>query len=153
MSRRSDAKYPALNPKLNLKGRRDYIEAEYVNGVYDENGKKVIRALNAEEKEWLNKFYQESVITSFKQDGTDLYSTPEKRCELYSENNARNRCLYNHLKKTGKLCSLESLDVDFLNPAQSDYFNPENIMLKLWEYGVSSYEELLKLIEKIENSN
>ena len=37
-NRRLKAKYPALKKKYNLKMRQDYIETDYVNGVYDSDG-------------------------------------------------------------------------------------------------------------------
>jgi hypothetical protein len=64
-----------LNPALNLKSRKDYIEPDYVDGVYDETGAMVIRPLTDDEKAWLNKYYQETIITSFKKDGSDFYDT------------------------------------------------------------------------------
>ncbi len=57
---------------MNLSSRKDYIEPEYINGVYDKNGKEVIRALTDQEKEWLNKYYEETVVTNF-------YHEPELR--------------------------------------------------------------------------
>ena len=67
-SRRSKEKYPALQRKYNLKMRQDYIETEYVNGTYDKDGVRVIRPLNAEEKKFLNAFYEEVVSSNFMHD-------------------------------------------------------------------------------------
>lgn len=61
-TKRGTKKYPYLNKDINLKSRRYVLEADqYVNGVYDEDGNQVIRALNDEEKAWLNQFLAESV--------------------------------------------------------------------------------------------
>lgn len=49
---------------MNLKGRKDYIEPDYVNGVKNSKGETVIRALNEEEKDWLNQYYRETVVAS-----------------------------------------------------------------------------------------
>lgn len=66
MARRNKEKYPALKQQFNLRNRKDYIEgSEYINGVYDEEGRQVIRALNDEEKRFLNNFYEETIITNF----------------------------------------------------------------------------------------
>lgn len=65
VNRRSKAKYPALQKKFNLKMRQDYIEPDYINGVYDKDGNQVIRSLNHTEKEFLNKFYEETVGANF----------------------------------------------------------------------------------------
>jgi len=102
-TRRSQAKYPALRKELNTKVRRPYIEADYVNGVYNENGEQVIRPLTEEETAWLNKFYKEVIVTNFKKDGTDLYTDIEDQRQLYRENNHRNSDLYNHIQVTGRL--------------------------------------------------
>lgn len=64
-SRRSKAKYPALKKRFNLKMRQDYIEPDYINGVYDANGNQVIRPLNDEEKTFLNSFYEEVIGANF----------------------------------------------------------------------------------------
>jgi hypothetical protein len=67
-TKRQKVKYPALNKGMNLNSRKDYIEPEYINGVFGEDGKQVIRALTPEEKEWLNKYYEETVVTNFYHD-------------------------------------------------------------------------------------
>jgi hypothetical protein len=64
-TKREKEKYPALNKGVNLSSRKDYIEPDYVDGVYDKDGKRVIRALNDEEKAWLNQYYEETVVTNF----------------------------------------------------------------------------------------
>lgn len=45
--------------------RKNSIEAEYVNGVLDESGNKVIRALSSEEVMFLENFYKEYVHNTF----------------------------------------------------------------------------------------
>lgn len=97
-NRRNKAKYPALQKKYNLKGRQDYIEPDYIDGVYDQNGVQVIRPLNAEEKEWLNKFYEETVSTNFLHD-------PELR---------RAQTRLKELKKLEKLTEEEEEELMFL---------------------------------------
>ena len=69
MSRRN-TKYPNLIKELNIKNRQSEIDCDYIKGVIDSNGKTVIRALNEEELEWLNKFNGEYV-------NADFYSNPE----------------------------------------------------------------------------
>lgn len=55
-----------LNPKLNLPSRQDSLEGHnYANGVKNAFGKVVIRALNEEELDFLDKFEAETVITDF----------------------------------------------------------------------------------------
>lgn len=122
-SRRSRTKYPALTRKMNLKSRQYYIEAEYINGVRGVVPDSSIRPLTEKEKEFLNKFYEEYIITSFKKDATDLHQTitiqaengedlvlnqEEARRYLYKQNNHRNFDLYNLKLKTGQLDSFNS---------------------------------------------
>lgn len=64
-NKRSRSKYPALEKNLNLKSRSDYIEPDYINGVYDSEGNMLIRPLDESEKKWLNQYYEETVNTNF----------------------------------------------------------------------------------------
>ena len=73
MAKKRKGKYPNLNPSQNTLSRQDYIETDYVDGVFDEKGNELIRPLTKEEKEWLNKFYGEYVAFSDRQ----LNPTPE----------------------------------------------------------------------------
>lgn len=67
-NRRKSSKYPALDGNLNLPIRRDYIETDYVNGVYDQNGKQLIRPLTDNERKFYNKFYEEVIVANFTHD-------------------------------------------------------------------------------------
>lgn len=67
-SLRAKTKYPALDKKLNLKLRQDYIETEYVDGVFDEDGNQVMRPLTNEERDFLNRFNEEVVNANFLHD-------------------------------------------------------------------------------------
>lgn len=55
-----------------MSSRFDFIEADYINGVYDDDGNCLIRPCTEEEKRFLNDFYAETVITNF-------YHHPELR--------------------------------------------------------------------------
>jgi hypothetical protein len=176
---RQRSKYPALERKLNLNSRRDYIELDYIDGVKDSDGNMVIRPLNEEEKQFFNDFYEETIVTNFLHDDelrrlnkikngiiecnqvknlkaqiktldnkkdsykinklkhtiklikkqneekfedemeylnqqiqdrreeVLLYPDPEDHKEFYTQNNARNRCLYNKIKNMGMLDHLD----------------------------------------------
>lgn len=60
-TRRSKAKYPALEPRYNLKIRHDELECDYLN------------ELSEEEKDWLNRFNEEYVNTNFKHKGKRVH--------------------------------------------------------------------------------
>jgi len=68
VSRRKKAKYPALEKGLNIKSRKDYIEVDYINGIKGDAGEYAIRPLNESELEFLNKFYEETIVTNFAHD-------------------------------------------------------------------------------------
>ena len=121
-SRRSRLQYPALNPNYNTKIRKLYIEPDYVNGVQDKDGNMVIRPLNDEEKAWLNKFYEEFIITSFKKDGSDFHENKEKQRELYRNNNKRNSCIYNQKTAQRMLYSIDDVGYDtFIGNSDIDW--------------------------------
>lgn len=58
-------KYNPLNKHGTPATRRDFIETDYVNGVFDQNGVQVIRELNTSEVEWLAQFYAETEHDNF----------------------------------------------------------------------------------------
>jgi hypothetical protein len=88
-TRRSEVKYPALDSSYMPKVRQEYFDLDYLD------------QLNDEEKEWMNKFMNEELNASFKNDDTDLAQTKEEKRKAYSKNNARNRCLYGVTKANG----------------------------------------------------
>lgn len=48
-----------------MKTRQEFIEADYVNGVYDSKGNELIRPMTKEEVEWLTQFYAETEHGNF----------------------------------------------------------------------------------------
>ena len=79
MSKRNKAKYPALEKGLNIKSRKDYIEVDYINGVKGDSGDYAIRPLNEDELEFLNKFYEETIVTNFTHDPKIKHLTQKKK--------------------------------------------------------------------------
>ena len=67
-TKRNQSQYPALDRRLNLPSRRDFIETDYIDGLYDQDGNTVLRPLNEEEKKFLNDFYEETVGANFLHD-------------------------------------------------------------------------------------
>ena len=109
-TKRNSMKRPELSPNMNLKGRQDYMDTEYANGVYDNTGKELIRALTEKEKDWLAQFYKEWLNAD--KTNSKLYKKKDQWKEIYGENNARNRCLLNRSKKMGRLDRFDTKDSD-----------------------------------------
>ena len=84
MSKNKRRKHSGLKKSHNTKARRHVIEADYVDGVYNSKGERVIRPLTEEEKDWLNKFYEETVVTNFLHGkGMKEKNKEIKYCKLY----------------------------------------------------------------------
>lgn len=65
-SGRGKKKYNPLNKYGTYGLRKDFIEADYVNGVDDpRTGEQVIRPMNSEEIAWLSQFYSETEHGNF----------------------------------------------------------------------------------------
>ena len=101
---RSNVKYPALDPKLNLKSR--YEEIEDLASYKDQ--------LNDEEKAWLNAFSQEEICANFDHNGPKLNDQNDAavRSRIYGRNNQRNRCIQTRELAQGTLNYLEDIDID-----------------------------------------
>lgn len=99
-NRRAKAKYPALNPSLNLKTRAILVDYDYVDKLSDS------------EKEWLNKFTNEYVHASLdtKKLKKNLHNTQKLKKDCFDRNNARNRDIYTREMAQGKMFSTEDLD-------------------------------------------
>jgi hypothetical protein len=104
LQKRKDAKYPNLERDLNLKGRQDYIETEYIDGVYDdETGKLVIRPLTNEEKQWLDSFYNEYVNVNLKDSLIHDVMTEDQRKSLKNEVKKLNKRIKANQQQINKL--------------------------------------------------
>jgi hypothetical protein len=90
-------KYPALNPKRQVFNRRDLIDGDYYH------------LLNEEEKEWMNSFNSEYIVTNFKHAGIDLITDIEEKRACYRANNARNRDLINMAKSKGLMSNVQDI--------------------------------------------
>jgi hypothetical protein len=110
-TRRSNAKYPNLNKSLNTKLRRDYLDnTYYVDGVKKKD-EYVIRPLNDDEKEWLNKFNGEYYGASFdKDDENNLH-----------KNLAEDTTIYNIRQDISKLRKLAAKEQD--QELAKEYYN------------------------------
>lgn len=95
---RHKEKYAALNFKRQVK-----LRLEALDGIQE-----YVDQLNDKEKDWLNRFLEETVITNFQHKGKHHYKTQEKRREFYRDNNVRNRCIYTRSKAMGALTNIDT---------------------------------------------
>lgn len=80
-NRRELTEYPALNPGVNLKTRKELVDYDYLH------------KLEEKDLEWLNKFTSEYVhdILDREDLSKNFHNTPELKKECDDMNNARNR--------------------------------------------------------------
>lgn len=96
-TRRSKAKYAALQPELNLKTRYEEIDYDYVNQLSDKD------------KEWLNNFTEEYVNANMNHKGKKLHRSKKDKKLCYDRNNSRNRCILTRAKAGGKSVNLDDI--------------------------------------------
>lgn len=90
-TRRSNQKYPTLNPGYNLKSRADMLAIDYVD------------QLSEKDKEWLNAFNEEEVNANLDHKGPKINNRTKKtRSRIFDANNARNRCILTGIKARGE---------------------------------------------------
>ena len=94
-TKRSKAKYPALDPLLNLKSRIDLIDYDYINN------------LDPEAKQWLNDFTEEYINANLNHKGKKLHKSKSQKKDCYDRNNARNRDVLTKLKASGRIEYIE----------------------------------------------
>lgn len=97
-TRRGTAKFPALQPQLNLKRRYDLIDYDYVD------------KLSEKDKKWLNDFTEEWVNAKTKDARFHKSKKAKKLCN--DANNARNRCIWTMAKASGRNVNLDNLEPD-----------------------------------------
>ena len=97
--KRSKVKHPNLKPTYNLKTRKDLIDFDYLH------------KLNEAELDFLNKFVGEAIVASFdsEDNNKNLYKNDKDKRKIYTENNARNRCILTRKKAAEELDSIETL--------------------------------------------
>lgn len=113
-SKRKDVRFPALDPKYNLKNRFEEIQdiASYAKGLPDEA------------KDWLNSFTEEYVNANFTHKGQKIITDPAAKRESYSRNNARNRDVFTKSRIQEKMLSIGDVltDEDELSSRLADLF-------------------------------
>lgn len=96
-NKRSSFLYPAIEPSVNLKTRKEAIE----------DVKSYFHKLTPEEKKWMNSFMEEENNANFNHNGPKLNKTKEEKKKIYNRNNARNRCIFTREKAQDKLNFIE----------------------------------------------
>lgn len=96
-SKRSQTKFPALDPKLNLKSRIELIDYDYLD------------QLSEKDKAWLNKFTEEYVNANLnrKNPRKNLHKTKKLKQDCDRRNNLRNVDVWTMTKAQGKGLNLE----------------------------------------------
>lgn len=113
-SKRSEAQYPALDPNLNLKTRRDQLEVDYLDKLPKtwtdpHSGKKWT---NDQLKQYLNDFTNEAILADFKTNEKEGRKRIHKKIKVEHEKNA-------HLKKLLEELLLKIKDfVNLINESQ-----------------------------------
>lgn len=101
MTKRQKDPYPALNPGLNLKTRKEEIEVDYLHKLSDE------------EKAWLNKFNEEYVNATLdrKNFENNIHNTKKLKQACDKRNDERKQCLFTREKAAGNIKYLEDKGV------------------------------------------
>lgn len=120
-----------MNVARQVKNRQQELDIDY----WDK--------LTPKEKEWLNSFLEETVITNFAHKGKKLIKTKKGKREAYNRNNARNRDLLNMAQSTGLIRYSENLN-DYIESQQKT--NPDTtedciIDILDWHYGKKTKKE------------
>lgn len=115
-ARRNKKEFPALDSLYMPKVRREYLDMDYLH------------KLSEKEKAWLNKFVDEELNASFKNDKSDLNKAKKQKKRIFNQNNARNRCLYGVTKINGLL-----MDESYIKE-EKNASNPNTLEDALIEY-------------------
>lgn len=100
MTKRQKDPYPALNPGLNLKTRKEEIEVDYLYKLSDE------------EKAWLNKFNEEYVNATLDRENyeNNIHNTKKLKQSCDKRNDERKKCFFTREKAAKRLKYLEDKD-------------------------------------------
>lgn len=96
-NKRSRSKFPALEPKYNLKSRAELFDYDYIDKLSDK------------EKEWLNTFSEEFNNANFRHGKKILHKSKALKKDCYGMNNRRNRDILTREKAQGLLLYTEEL--------------------------------------------
>jgi hypothetical protein len=110
--------------RTRVKARTDYLVCPYINGVVSANGDLVIRPLNEEELDFLNKFQSELVHANTKFDEKDTvhpFKTKEDSDKLKAKRRSIKKEINNKISKIIKLKQRVSKLMDRVEILRSQY--------------------------------
>jgi hypothetical protein len=131
-TKRSRSKYPALDPSLNLRSRRDLFENDYIH------------KLSEKDKAWLNKFNNEYIndVIDRKNLKKNLHNTQALKKDCDDRNNSRARCIFTRQKAGGDLVYTEDKKTyDFVDDVIVDELNADNVTIDFHNSSNSSDED------------
>jgi hypothetical protein len=99
-SRRSKAKFSALDKQYTVKSRLELLDFDYLH------------KLNDEELAWLNKFAEEEIHSSFNIDKSQNLSTPEEELKIYNRDYIRKQDLITKMKVSKRLDYLSDKEIE-----------------------------------------
>ncbi len=120
---------------------QEFYEGDtYADGVYDEDGNKVIRSLNDMEREFLDQFNNETLANNHGMSGSlhrqNLDNYEERKSEFYKDTNSRNNDLYGIAKAGNRLN-------DKVKEECKALFKEDKIELNLKTIGVTETVDIL----------
>lgn len=137
-TKRSQSKYPALDPTLNLKSRYEQIDYDY------------IKKLSPKEKEFLNNFTEEYTNANFNHGGKRIHKEKlvnkyikcrkktvkidKAKKDSYDRNNSRNSDLLTKLKASSTAIYMEDLSTDLSDGNEENRIIRELDKDKLFNY-------------------
>lgn len=160
-------KFQHLSKRGSRIHRQEFIESQYVNGVYNEDGEQVIRALNEEERAFLDKYYKEFVHGTFSTDkeSTALFkkaktlSKSKEAVKFFNQNGEYPKSVQKAIEDfNNKSKSLGNLAFDFFEQREinSDDYKRRYDIQNNSTRGVqlSSFEDLqyVSNVEEVENT-
>lgn len=166
--RKKKNQFDYLNKDGTARTRQDYIETDYINGLYDENGNELIRPLTKEEKEWLSQFYAETEHENFQKTReieaqTELYkslrrqykqkrkASTEELLELKVEMDREYKKLVQLRSETNTFYPDDSQRRELYNKGnarRNDIFNVAKAANKLVAYGSQEFDKFVAEAEK-----
>lgn len=133
-----------MKARSTKKGRhyqKEIVETPYLNGVKDNDGNIVIRPLDQEEFEFLEKFNNEFVFGNFERDGSGNITENNLHYELVNGTEEHVKALKDRIKDVR----------DKLN--EKNNYREMNDRKAYWKYKKNLYKEYSALKEELEATN